>query len=46
MVTKSKVNEGSMDKKEKCETCTCYECDCDECTCECHEEAVAEKGND
>ena len=32
--------------KEKCDTCTCYECDCDECTCECHEETVAEKGND
>ena len=32
--------------KEKCETCTCYECDCEECTCECHEETVAEKGND
>jgi hypothetical protein len=27
-----------MDKKEKCDTCTCYECDCEECTCECHEE--------
>ena len=32
--------------KDKCDTCTCYECDCDECTCECHEETVAEKGND
>ena len=32
--------------KDKCETCTCYECDCEECTCECHEETVAEKGND
>ena len=35
-----------MDKKEKCATCECYECDCEECTCECHEETVAEKGND
>ena len=32
--------------KEKCDTCTCYECDCEECTCECHEETLAEKGND
>jgi len=32
--------------KNKCDTCTCYECDCEECTCECHEEDVAEKGND
>lgn len=32
--------------KEKCDTCTCYECDCTECTCDCHEDAVAEKGND
>ncbi len=32
--------------KEKCETCECYECDCEECNCECHEEQVAEKGND
>jgi len=32
--------------KEKCDTCTCYECDCEECTCNCHEEDVAEKGND
>ena len=32
--------------KDKCDTCTCYECDCEECTCECHEEDVAEKGND
>ena len=32
--------------KEKCDTCTCYECDCEECTCDCHEEAVAEKGDD
>ena len=32
--------------KDKCDTCTCYECDCDECTCECHEETLAEKGND
>ncbi len=32
--------------KEKCDTCECYECDCDECNCECHEDMVAEKGND
>ena len=32
--------------KNKCDTCTCYECDCEECTCACHEETVAEKGND
>ena len=32
--------------KNKCETCECYDCDCDECNCECHEEQVAEKGND
>ena len=32
--------------KDKCDTCTCYKCDCEECTCECHEEDVAEKGND
>ena len=32
--------------KDKCDTCTCYECDCEECTCDCHEEAVAEKGDD
>jgi len=32
--------------KDKCDTCTCYECDCEECTCDCHEETVAEKGND
>jgi hypothetical protein len=32
--------------KEKCDTCECYECDCDECNCECHEDKVAEKGND
>jgi hypothetical protein len=32
--------------KERCETCECYECDCEECNCECHEEQVAEKGND
>ena len=32
--------------KEKCDTCECYECDCEECTCNCHEEDVAEKGND
>jgi len=32
--------------KEKCDTCECYECDCEECTCDCHEEDVAEKGND
>jgi len=35
-----------MDKKEKCDTCECYKCDCEECSCECHEEVVAEKGND
>jgi len=33
-------------QKEKCDTCECYECDCEECTCACHEETVAEKGND
>jgi len=32
--------------KDRCETCECYECDCEECNCECHEEQVAEKGND
>ena len=32
--------------KEKCYTCECYECDCEECNCECHEDKVAEKGND
>ena len=32
--------------KEKCDTCECYECDCEECTCDCHEEDIAEKGND
>ena len=32
--------------KKKCDTCECYECDCEECTCECHEDKVAEKGND
>ncbi len=32
--------------KNRCETCECYDCDCDECNCECHEEQVAEKGND
>jgi hypothetical protein len=32
--------------KEKCDTCECYECDCEECNCECHEDKVAEKGND
>ena len=32
--------------KDKCDTCTCYECDCEECTCDCHEEDIAEKGND
>ena len=36
----------AMDKKERCDTCTCYECDCEECTCECHEETLAEKGDD
>jgi hypothetical protein len=35
-----------MTKKDRCETCECYKCDCEECTCECHEEQVAEKGND
>ena len=32
--------------KEKCDPCECYECDCEECNCECHEDKVAEKGND
>ena len=32
--------------KEKCDTCECYECDHEECNCECHDEQVAEKGND
>ena len=32
--------------KEKCDTCECYKCDCEECNCECHEDKVAEKGND
>ena len=32
--------------KNKCETCECYDCDCEECNCECHDEQVAEKGND
>jgi len=32
--------------KEKCDTCECYDCDCEECNCECHEDMVAEKGND
>ena len=32
--------------KEKCDTCECYKCDCEECNCECHEDMVAEKGND
>jgi len=32
--------------KDRCETCECYDCDCEECNCECHEEQVAEKGND
>ena len=32
--------------KNRCETCECYDCDCEECNCECHEEQVAEKGND
>jgi len=35
-----------VDNEKKCATCECYECDCEECTCECHEEVVAEKGND
>lgn len=33
-------------QKDRCDTCKCYECDCEECNCECHEEVVAEKGND
>jgi hypothetical protein len=33
-------------QKDRCDTCECYECDCEECNCECHEEVVAEKGND
>jgi len=32
--------------KNKCETCECYDCDCEECNCDCHDEQVAEKGND
>ena len=32
--------------KEKCDTCECYECDCEECNCDCHEDKVAERGND
>ena len=32
--------------KEKCDTCECYECDYEECNRECHEDRVAEKGND
>jgi hypothetical protein len=32
--------------KNRCETCECYDCDCEECNCECHDEQVAEKGND
>ncbi len=32
--------------KNKCETCECYDCDIEECSCECHDEQVAEKGND
>ena len=35
-----------MQKDKRCATCECYECDCEECNCECHEEVVAEKGND
>jgi len=33
-------------QKDRCDTFECYECDCEECNCECHEEVVAEKGND
>ena len=33
-------------RKNRCETCECYDCDCEECNCECHDEQVAEKGND
>jgi len=33
-------------KDKRCATCECYDCDCDECNCDCHEEQVAEKGND
>jgi len=43
--TKPKV-EDTVDNEKKCATCECYECDCEECNCECHEEVVAEKGND
>ena len=38
--------EDTVDNEKKCATCECYECDCEECNCECHEEVVAEKGND
>ncbi len=33
-------------RKNRCETCECYDCDCNECNCDCHDEQVAEKGND
>ena len=33
-------------RKNRCETCECYDCDMEECNCECHDEQVAEKGND
>jgi len=33
-------------RKNRCETCECYDCDCEECNCDCHDEQVAEKGND
>ena len=33
-------------RKNKCETCECYDCDCNECNCDCHDEQVAEKGDD
>jgi len=32
--------------KNRCETCECYDCDCEDCNCECHDEQIAEKGND
>jgi hypothetical protein len=31
---------------DKCDTCECYECDKEECNCDCHEDKVAERGND
>ncbi len=33
-------------RKNRCETCECYDCDCNECNCDCHDEQVAEKGDD